>query len=250
MPPIRPTDLCEWREQSRRWHRRRPGRDPLELARAVRQEDIRARCAFYVAALDRRIQADTPGAEACSVCGYPTHSWCEGCYARVTQQPSCDYSAVCQPCDATQKVCDLCVRVGINYAQGRAAYNATKEIQIPETTPEEQEGVEVTGWRDTSGQFTTQPTTRLTFAQISEATGIPIEEVRQQLSFTPPGQSWSSTGACPPSLSLWQAGAVHPMVGGFRRGDMHGFEGCVGLRPELGGGVRSGPWAADSGGCL
>ena len=99
------------------------------------------------------------------------------------------YSAVCQPCDSAQQVCDLCVRAGISYAQGRAAYDATKEVQIPETTPEEQEGVEVTGWCDSTGHLTTQPTTRLTFAQISEATGIPIEEVRQQLSFTSSGSS-------------------------------------------------------------
>ena len=189
MPPIRPTDLVEWREQARRWHRRRPGRNPLDLPLEVRRAYSKARCAYFIAALDRGVQAAVEGFEACTVCGVPTHSWCEGCYERSLQQPAASYSAVCQVCDTAQWVCDLCDRAGISYAQGRAAYDATKEIQIPEATPEEQEGVEITGWRDTSGQFTTQPTTRLTFAQISEATGIPIEEVRQQLSFTPPGQS-------------------------------------------------------------
>ena len=113
MPTIRATDLVEWREQARRWHRRRPGRDPLSIELAVRRLDLKARCAFYIAALDRGIQAEIPGFEACCVCGYPTHSWCEGCYARVLREPSFSFSAVCQACDTAQWVCDLCDRAEV-----------------------------------------------------------------------------------------------------------------------------------------
>ena len=190
MPPIRETDLPEWREQARRWRNRRPGRDPLKQSADERRLNITGKCAFYVAALDCGVETAVEGFEACCVCGYPTHSWCEGCYARVQQQPSAAFSAVCQPCDAAQLVCDLCVRAEIKYAQGRAAYNATKQVEIPDTTLREQEVIEVTGWRDPAGLFTAHPTTRLTIKQISESTGMSIEEVKRQISFPSPG--WSS----------------------------------------------------------
>ena len=184
MPLIRPTDLIEWREQSRRWHRRRPGRNPLDLPVESRRLDHKARCAFYVAALDRGIQATIPGAEACCVCGYPTHSWCEGCYARVLREPSSSFSAVCSACDSAQWVCDLCDRVEVSHAAGRAAYNSSKEaIAIPEETAETAETIEITGWRDTAGVFTEQPAATVTIAEVASAAGLTTEEVRRQCTF-------------------------------------------------------------------
>ncbi len=146
MPTILHTDVAEWREQARRWHRRRPGRDAVALGVEERRGSYKARCAFYLAALDKGVGALIPGFAACRACGQPTHSWCEGCYARVQQTPALAFAAICQPCDGEQWVCDLCTRSGITYAQGREAYNATRsEIQVQEEETQADQTVEVTG---------------------------------------------------------------------------------------------------------
>ena len=108
MPVIRPTDLSEWREQARRWQKRHPHQDALQITVEQRRLDPKARSAFYVVALARGIRAATPGFEGCCACGQPTHSWCEGCYARIQQSPSNTFSAICQQCDGESWVCDLC----------------------------------------------------------------------------------------------------------------------------------------------
>ena len=248
MPQLRATDLADWREQARRWHRRRPGRDPLGIELAVRRLDLKARCAFYIAALDRGIQAEIPGSEACCVCGHPTHSWCEGCYARVLREPSCSFSAVCQTCDAAQWVCDLCVRAEVSHAKGRAAYNSTKEVlEIPTETAATAETVEITGWRDSAGVFTGQPAASIPIAEIASATGLTIEEVRSQLTFNSGRSVWPSAGTCPPSFGLWQAGAVCSTVGFYWNRNLYGPSSGVGFRPEVSRWVRSCPWSTGGG---
>ena len=144
--------LSEWREQARRWQRRHPHLDALEISVEQRRLDPKARSAFYVVALARGIRAATPGFEGCCACGQPTHSWCEGCYARIQQSPSNTFSAICQRCDGEFWVCDLCSRVGITHAQGKEAYERSRPgVAVTEET------VEVTGWSTSEGFETQTP---------------------------------------------------------------------------------------------
>ncbi len=179
MPRLRATDLSEWREQARRWHKRHKHRDALEVSVEERRLDPKAKCAFYVGAIARGIRAATPGFEGCCACGQPTHSWCEGCYARVLQSPSTIFSAICQRCDSESWVCDLCTRAGLTHAQGKAAYEASRpEISV------EGETVEVTGWATEEG-FTPQEPIHVPLQSIAASTGLSEAEIRAQLSFRP-----------------------------------------------------------------
>ena len=125
------------------------------------------------------IRAATPGFEGCCACGQPTHSWCEGCYARIQQSPSNTFSAICQRCDGESWVCDLCSRVGITHAQGKEAYERSRPgVAVTEET------VEVTGWSTSEG-FETQTPVHVPLRTIAANTGLSKDEVRAQLSFRP-----------------------------------------------------------------
>lgn len=177
MPLLRPTDLPEWREQARRWLKRHQHRDALQVPVEERRLDSKARSAFYVVAIARGIRAATPGFEGCCACGQPTHSWCEGCYARIQQSPSNTFSAICQRCDGESWVCDLCSRVGITHAQGKEAYERSRpRVAVTEET------VEVTGWSTSEG-FETQAPVHVPLRTIAANTGLSEDEVRAQLSF-------------------------------------------------------------------
>ena len=177
MPVLRPTDLKDWRVQARRWQRRHPHLDALELPVEQRRLDPKARAAFYVVSLTRGIRAATPGFEGCCACGQPTHSWCEGCYLRTQQSPCNTFSAICQRCDRESWVCDLCSRVDITHAEGKEAYERSRpEVAVTEET------VEVTG-RSTSEGFETQEPVHVPLRTIAEHTGLSEDEVRAQLSF-------------------------------------------------------------------
>ena len=177
MPQLRPTDLAEWREQARRWLRRNQHRDALQVEVNERRSNHKAKCAFYIVAQTRGIRAATPGFEGCCACGQPTHSWCEGCYARTQQAPSNTFSAICQRCDGESWVCDLCSRVGITHAQGKEAYERSRpRVAVTEET------VEVTGWSTSEG-FETQAPVHVPLRTIAANTGLSEDEVRAQLSF-------------------------------------------------------------------
>ena len=131
MPAIQATPLRQWRVLAGRWRRDHPGRDPLSLDVTERRGSLKARAAFYVAALRETGEVATAiSGIGCSLCGRPTASWCEGCYHRCGDTGT--FQAVCQECDGEQRVCLLCEVDGVTYADGHEAYRQSHLPPMPQ----------------------------------------------------------------------------------------------------------------------
>ena len=175
MPAIEPTPVDQWQQLALDWRRLNPGRNPKRLSLADREGSDQARAAFWIHCLG--------SGQACTVCGLPTAGWCEGCYHRCTRGEC--FQALCNPCDHRQKVCHLCQQAGVTYAEGHAAWEASRGASSSEAA------VEITGFFDQSGEFSQEETIPITFAELSRITGIPIDELRRSID---PG-SFRSTGS-------------------------------------------------------
>ena len=169
---------------------RRPGRDPLKQSADERRLNITGKCAFYVAALDCGVETAVEGFEACCVCVATPHTLgVRAVTLEFSSSPQLHSALFASPVMQHSWSVTSVSELKLSMPREERPTTPRKQVEIPDTTLREQEGIEVTGWRDPAGHFTAQPTKRLTIKQISESTGMSIEEVKRQLSFPSPG--WS-----------------------------------------------------------
>lgn len=168
MPPIQPTKLWQWQILARRWQAEHPGSNPLTLDVGVRRGELKARAAFYIAALDHlRIQPAALSDIACVVCGTPTASWCEGCYKRCGRDRP--FNAVCNHCDQLALVCQDCDTWGISHEEGHLVYRS-EHLANPDAAV----GAE--------GEFIKEETdVTFTLEDLARITGKTVEELRSEL---------------------------------------------------------------------
>ena len=174
MPTLQPTNLRHWRILARRWRKEHPGSDPLATAVGVRRGELKARAAYYVAALDQLAvdPTDLTGI-ACEVCGTPTASWCEGCYERCGREGR--YSAVCTSCDQLQLVCPSCETAHISYADGHLVYRSE---HLNQQADGEATAFSVTAWVGAEGQlFQEETDVQISFEDLARVTGRDVEEL-------------------------------------------------------------------------
>ena len=177
MPAIHPTPIRQWRILAGRWRRDHPERDPLAIGVVERRGALRARAAFYVASLRESGTAVTAiSGIGCTVCGLPTASWCEGCYARCGDTGT--FHAVCQTCDSEQLVCPLCQVDGVSYADGHEAY---RQSHLPSNAAEEETAFSITAWGTEAGQLIQEETdVAITFEELARLTGRTVAEIRRE----------------------------------------------------------------------
>ena len=177
MPAIAPTPLHQWQILAGRWKRDHPVRDPLTLGILERQGDIKARAAFHIAALASTGQEITAlSGIACTVCGLPTASWCEGCYKRCG--PSQAFSAVCNHCDKAKHVCPLCQGQGVSFQAGHLAY---LQSQAPSGSDGAETAFSVTSWMGAEGQlFEEETDVQISFEDLARVTGRDVAEIMRE----------------------------------------------------------------------
>lgn len=183
MPVILPTDAGEVRKLAKQWKKANPGRNPQQLPRSTRMTDKTAWAAFYMSVPVKQ-ESLAQMLHGCDVCGLPTTSWCEGCYARIpddglARMPSAvsadnAFSPICRQCDQEKRVCRFCDQNGLTFDEGR-----TKYLQ---SHGNEDEGcVEVTGWTDSSGSLQPDGPSRVSLEEVARRCNVSVEEVRRQL---------------------------------------------------------------------
>ena len=177
MPAIQATPLRQWRVLAGRWRRDHPGRDPLSLDVTERRGSLKARAAFYVAALRETGEVATAiSGIGCTLCGLPTASWCEGCYKRCGESGT--FLALCQGCDSEHRVCPLCEVDGVTYADGHEAY---RQSHLPNNAAEEETAFSITAWGTESGQLVEEETDiAITFEELARLTGRTVAEIRRE----------------------------------------------------------------------
>ena len=177
MPAIHPTPSRQWRVLAGRWRRDHPERDPLSIGVSERREALRARAAFYIAALRETGQTVTAvSGIACTLCGRPTASWCEGCYHRCGESGT--FEAICQECDSEHRVCPLCEANGVSYTDGHEAY---RQSHLPSNAAEEETAFSITAWGTAEGQLIEEETDiAITFEELARLTGRTVAEIRRE----------------------------------------------------------------------
>ena len=183
MPVIRPTDASEARKLAKQWETANPGRNPQQIPRFTRMTDKTAWAAFYMSVPVKQ-QELVHMLHGCDVCGLPTTSWCEGCYARIpdpglSPQPSVvsadqAFSPICRRCDQEKRVCRFCTEKGLTFDEGRAKY-------IQSHGNEDEGCVGVTGWTDSTGSLQPDGPTRISLEEVASRCNVSVEEVRRQL---------------------------------------------------------------------
>ena len=168
MPILAEPHLGHLRILSDRWQQSNGGRNPRSLLWEERQACVKARAAFSIACgihQNRMVNRPNPG--ACATCGFPTFSWCEGCYKRRGATSELPFAPLCQDCDWAKLVCHDCHAMKITWQQGHAEYEA-------DFGEEDVTAVEVTSPGGVN-------TTRIPLAELSERLGRPMTEIRSAI---------------------------------------------------------------------